>query len=320
MSAACSPLVSVVGRASKRFLSNARRSFSRLQDIPQLSSVQIESKFTFERIIGDGAEGVVYYGKHLQNDSNIATKKIKYRTSILRQVLKETKIQASLNHSSIPKVFDVFKDKDYIYIVEEYAHGRELFDILIERKLDENECKLILRQLLDVVNHLHESGIVHGDIKAENIIYDEKNKKIALIDYGSARKVSNSSSKGITGGSLAYMAPELITGGNSTKESDLWAIGVLFYTMIFGYPPFFSDEDYRNNSTLLLNAPFWFLNNSDTEYLREEITKADLANIDTVSPSLATLIRTLLSIDPQNRLTASEYLNHPYLIQEKEQD
>lgn len=280
--------------------------------LSNLQSSDILKDYSLERIIGRGAEGIVYYGVHKSSQIHVAIKQVKKYVGI-KNIIQETQIQASINHKNVPKIFNVLQDNDYIYIIQEYVCGIELFDILAERKLNDKECRNIIHQLLNILEHIHSLGIVHGDIKPENILYNQKQNKIYLIDFGSARWISNRNQNTVTGGSLGYMSPELITGSPSSIKSDIWAVGVLLYTISTGYPPFFSDNEYRNNSNLLLNAPFWYFNNSDTQILKDEICTGKLYHLNTLSSSLSSIIESMLSINPENRKSAQEYLLHPYI-------
>ena len=120
-----------------------------------------------------------------------------------------------------------------------------------------------------IIDYLHFKGIIQGDIKPENIIYDELNNKIYLIDFGSATLAENYKNFTCTSGSFGYMAPELLlnNSNNPTYKSDIWSVGIVFYIIVFGKPPFFSDLEFRSNSSIYNNAPFWYLNNKKTDYI-----------------------------------------------------
>ena len=285
--------------------SNLRESFTEWEDIPEFLPEEVEQKYILGPIIGEGATCIVYSGLQVSTNAIIAAKKI--NEECLPQVLQESKLQASISHSNVPKVIDVFKNGKELYIIQEYAEGRELFDVLCERRLSSTDYITILTQLLSVVNHLHTNGIIHGDIKAENIMYDETTCKMFLVDFGSAFTVE-SQCKCTTGGSLGYLSPEMLKGERASVQSDLWAVGVLLYIMVMGVPPFFSDPDYRKDSNIILNAPFWFFNNACTQALYDEIKSGLLHDLDKLSPAIVSMLTNLLSLDPQARSSAEDFL------------
>ncbi|KOH01377.1 serine/threonine protein kinase PSK1 [Saccharomyces eubayanus] len=161
----------------------------------------------------------------------------------------EIQIMATLNknpHENILRLLDFFEDDDYYYI-ETPVHGEtgciDLFD-LIEFKTNMTECeaKLIVKQVVAGIKHLHDQGIVHRDIKDENVIVDSKGF-VKIIDFGSAAYVK-SGPFDVFVGTIDYAAPEVL-GGNpyEGKPQDIWAIGILLYTVVFKENPFYNIDE-----------------------------------------------------------------------------
>ncbi len=143
---------------------------------------------------------------------------------------------SKLDHSYIVKIFEYFETDNSIFIVMEYLEGKELFEFLVKKSVRITEklvCK-VAKQVLSALNYLHTQGIIHGDIKSENILFNGKN--ISLIDFGTAKEIDNIKVKE-TQGTPSYIAPEVY---NSViiNKNDIWSLGVLIYILVAGSPPF----------------------------------------------------------------------------------
>ena len=129
----------------------------------------------------------------------------------------------------------------------------DLFDYIeLRSNMEEAECKNIFRQVVDAINHLHnKAGVVHRDVKDENVVLDGEGK-IKLIDFGSAAYLKNGPFD-VFVGTIDYAAPEVLQGkAYSGKEQDVWALGILLYTMVYKENPF-----YNIGTALLLETAPW---------------------------------------------------------------
>lgn len=218
--------------------------------------------------MGEGAYGKVSLCMHKRYKYVVVIKMIfKERILVdtwvrdrkLGTIPSEIQIMATLNkhpHQNILQLLDFFEDDSYYYI-ETPVHGEsgciDLFD-LIEFKpaITELEIKLIFKQVAAGIKHLHDHGIVHRDIKDENMIVDA-NGFVKLIDFGSAAYVK-SGPFDVFVGTIDYAAPEVL-GGNpyEGKPQDIWAIGILLYTLVFKENPFYNIDEIME-SELRLNA------------------------------------------------------------------
>lgn len=126
----------------------------------------------------------------------------------------------------------------------EYAENGSLLDrIRRNSHLDEDQSRNFFLQICDGVGYCHEHGIVHRDIKCENLLLD-KNMNIKLIDFGFSRKIQSNSLSDTFCGSYSYASPEILTGEPyQPKLSDIWAIGVVLFSMVFGKLPY-DDSSY----------------------------------------------------------------------------
>lgn len=172
----------------------------------------------------------------------------------------EIQIMATLNkkpHENILRLLDFFEDDDYYYI-ETPVHGEtgciDLFDLIeFKTNMTEFEAKLIFKQVVAGIKHLHDQGIVHRDIKDENVIVDSKGF-VKIIDFGSAAYVK-SGPFDVFVGTIDYAAPEVL-GGNpyEGQPQDIWAIGILLYTVVFKENPFYNIDEILEGDLKFNNA------------------------------------------------------------------
>jgi serine/threonine protein kinase len=257
------------------------------------------SEYTIGNTLGTGSYGVVKYGVHKATDRKVAIKiydKSKM-TDINQQksVQTEIKILLKLDHPNIVKLYQHIDTNKYIYIILEYISGHSLSTSLKRkptRRLEEFEANKYFHELLQALDYCHSKGITHRDIKLENTLIDNANKRVKLIDFGFATCFSNLKKVKLFCGTPSYMAPEIV----SRKEYcgppvDIWAAGVLLY--------------------VLLTGSFPFKGNSDSE-LYKNILKGHLVFPDYLSIAAKQLISKMLSLDPTKRPRAADLIKDPW--------
>ncbi|XP_005345399.1 hormonally up-regulated neu tumor-associated kinase [Microtus ochrogaster] len=198
------------------------------------------------RKLGEGSFAKVREGLHVLTGEKVAIKVIdkkraKKDTYVTKNLRREGQIQQMIRHPNITQLLDILETENSYYLVMELCPGGNLMHKIYEKKrLDEAEARRYIRQLISAVEHLHRAGVVHRDLKIENLLLDEDNN-IKLIDFG----LSNCA--GILGysdpfstqcGSPAYAAPELLARKKYGPKIDVWSIGVNMYAMLTGTLPF----------------------------------------------------------------------------------
>ncbi|WBW73236.1 serine/threonine protein kinase Ppk1 [Schizosaccharomyces osmophilus] len=234
---------------------------------------------------------------------------------LLRKVIREATILREVDdHPNIVKYIDLIKTKHHMGIVLDYVSGGELFDyILASRRLeDETACKLFA-QLISGVGYLHSKGVVHRDLKLENILLDSK-KNIIIADFGFATTFGRFGSQKnqvsiakpdlfrTSCGSPCYAAPELVnckSGSYAGTQADIWSCGVILYAMLAGYLPF--DDDPHNP------------NGENVVRLYRYICSTSLIFPEYINEKPRELLRKILVPDPTRRLQMSGIMRHPYL-------
>ncbi|KAL1462739.1 hypothetical protein WDU94_014552 [Cyamophila willieti] len=159
---------------------------------------------------------------------------------------REIEVVKGLKHPNLIRFLQAIETTHRVYIIMEYAENGSLLDFIQrEGYIDESRCKKWFRQLVDAIDYCHERGVVHRDIKCENLLID-KEYNIKLSDFGFARghmRDQNPVSDTFCG-SYAYASPEILKGVPYTPHhSDIWSMGVVLYAMAFGRLPF-DDSNY----------------------------------------------------------------------------
>lgn len=260
--------------------------------------------------LGEGEFGKVKLGwrKDGKHPSQVAIKLIK-RESIAKFGESETKIHREinslrmLNHPNIVSLVEVLKSGKYIGIVLEYALGGELFDyILLSKYLKENAAKKLFAQLVSGVDYMHSKGLIHRDLKLENLLLD-KHKNIIISDFGFVNSFNTEKLDLMktSCGSPCYAAPELVltSAPYGGRKVDIWSLGVILYAMLAGYLPF--DDDVENED------------GSDIIRLYNYICNTSLTFPEYVSPLARDLLRKIIVPDPNKRISMDEIRNHPWL-------
>ncbi|XP_013810681.2 hormonally up-regulated neu tumor-associated kinase isoform X1 [Apteryx mantelli] len=215
----------------------------RLRDFQHTKRV---GSYLIGRKLGEGSFAKVREGLHVLTGEKVAVKVIdkkraKKDTYVTKNLRREGQIQQMIRHPNIAQLLDILETENSYYLVMELCPGGNLMHKIYEKKrLEEHEARKYIRQLILAVEHLHRAGVVHRDLKIENLLLDEDNN-IKLIDFG----LSNCA--GILGysdpfstqcGSPAYAAPELLARKKYGPKIDVWSIGVNMYAMLTGTLPF----------------------------------------------------------------------------------
>lgn len=252
--------------------------------------------FALGEKLGEGTFGVVRLGTHLLTGEKVAIK-ILEKVRILEQadktrVEREIKILKSLRHNTIIQLYSVIQTVSSIYLIMEYASGKELFDyIVLKKRLQEIEACRFFQQIISGIEYLHKLRIVHRDLKPENLLLDNK-RNIKIVDFGLSNMYNSGQLLVTACGSPCYAAPEMINGKKYKGILvDIWSSGITLFAMLCGYLPF---ED----------------NNNDVLYQKISEGKFNIPNY--VSEQAKDLIRGLLATEPTKRFNISKIQAHPW--------
>ena len=210
---------------------------------------RLDGRYEVQEIIGVGGMSVVYKAYDNVDDRIVAVKILKdeflQNDDFVRRFKNESKAISLLNHPNIVKVYDVSVNDQLQYIVMEYVDGMTLREYLNERggKLTSRETVHFISQILKALEHAHANGVVHRDIKPQNIMLLD-NGQLRMMDFGIARisRAENQLLSGKAMGSVHYISPEQAKGDETDCTSDIYSVGVMMYEMLSGHLPFDADD------------------------------------------------------------------------------
>ncbi|MDU5962364.1 MAG: serine/threonine-protein kinase, partial [Dermabacter sp.] len=207
----------------------------------------LEGRYELTRLIATGGMGQVWEGKDQELDRPVAVKVLREEFAgeegYLKRFRAEARHTAALAHDAIAGLYDYGELDGRAYIVMELVKGRPLSDIIEENPdgLDEDRVIAVLEELAKALDAAHVKGVVHRDVKPENVLVDDTNDwALKITDFGIAR--SNDQAKltktGLVMGTAQYLSPEQAMGKQATSLSDIYALGIVAYEMLTGSRPF----------------------------------------------------------------------------------
>ncbi|KAJ9523149.1 hypothetical protein QJQ45_023967 [Haematococcus lacustris] len=216
---------------------------------------------------------------------------------------REIQVLLKVDHPNCIRLFDVYITPRKVYIVTELVTGGELLDRVTEKgNYSERDAAQLIRQILRGVSYLHAQGIVHRDLKLENMIMSDErdDADVKIADFGLSKFFSPETVLSTMCGSPQYVAPEVLGVGDGLKEYspavDMWSVGVILFILLSGYSPF--DDD--NDAVLF-------------EKIKKGNYDADDPIWENISAEAKDIVAKLLTVDTKKRLTADQALQHPWV-------
>ncbi|KAE8846055.1 hypothetical protein PTNB85_02039 [Pyrenophora teres f. teres] len=211
---------------------------------------------------------------------------------------REICIMKLLDHPNIVRLYDIWENRDELYLIMEFVEGGELFSYIHEQGgLIEIHTVHIFRQIIAALKYCHRINIHHRDLKPENILLDRDTMTVKLVDFGMAALQPEGKKLTTPCGSPHYAAPEVIkTISYDGAKADVWSCGVILFVLLTGRPPFNYSGDDRH-----------------LKHLFRDIAEAKYTMPDNISREAQDLIKRILVADPKRRISLEEIWDHPFL-------
>eukprot|EP01017_Pseudomicrothorax_dubius_P045733 TRINITY_DN794_c0_g1_i1.p1 TRINITY_DN794_c0_g1~~TRINITY_DN794_c0_g1_i1.p1 ORF type:complete len:643 (-),score=160.85 TRINITY_DN794_c0_g1_i1:66-1994(-) len=252
------------------------------------------------KLLGKGGFAKCYEVNNLETKKTSAAKiivKSSLTKSRARQkLISEIKIHRSLHNTNVVSFEHVFEDQENVYILLEMCTNQTLNELIKRRKrLTEIEVQCYLSQLINGLKYLHSNRVIHRDLKLGNLFLSDK-MELKMGDFGLATKLEFDGEKKRTiCGTPNYIAPEILEGKNGhSYEVDIWSLGVILYALLIGKPPFETPD-------------------VKTTYKKIRMNSYSFPEHVPISDAAKSLIQKILVLDPTQRPTLDEILEHPFL-------
>jgi serine/threonine-protein kinase len=206
----------------------------------------VAGQYTVDRLLGQGGMGAVYVGRDKTLDRPVAIKVIKpdhAASDLIRdRFLQEARSVARLRHPNIVSVYSAGESDGLLWFAMELVDGQSLRELIEkEGRLPHAQSGLIISEIALALDHAHAQGLVHRDVKPDNILIESATGRALLTDFGVARATQAGAEHGLTQtgmiiGSPRYMAPEQISGGAIDGRADLYALALVAYELFSGHP------------------------------------------------------------------------------------
>ncbi|KAF7972729.1 hypothetical protein HWV62_41555 [Athelia sp. TMB] len=276
--------------------------------MPQATTVPCQ--YRTGKTLGSGTYAIVKEAIHIKTGKYYACKVINKKLMEGREHMVRNEIavlkKVSSGHKNIVTLHDYFETSHNLYLCFDLCTGGELFDsICAKGHYYEADAAALIRTIFEAVVYIHDCGIVHRDLKPENLIFRTKaaDADIMIADFGLSRVMDDGKLSMLTEvcGTPGYMAPEIFKKTGHGKPVDVWAMGVIVYFLLAGYTPFDRDTQQQEMEAIIAG---------DYAFEPEEYWS-------NVSDTARSFVTACLTVDPTQRPTAKQALQHKWLASEK---